>query len=255
MRANLGPDRKTTATGTMRAVGSGCTEHTFDAHKKRANTAMEDTLSDQRLSTKEMGNKRIKHPQETRDKAAIAKAAAGAAGEDNDRDAEEALDHGAFGALVTERPTVAGGKGYVSLVDLSDIKDRLNKPPLEKPAVLAVLGPLGEVPEDCMRHSQHVIMPKGGITNSTFMPGAIYQLCPKVSITPGLGLDNLVQVQVTQLKHVCEPAFQVFEEQFKLDPAATERNQRKCKLVWWARPEKEVKRGRAGRPAESSSAK
>ena len=125
MKANLGPDRKTTATGTMRTVGPGCTEHNFDEHKKRANAAMEDALSDQQLSTKEMGNKRIKHPQDTRDKAAIAKAAAGAAGEDNDRDAEEALDHGAFGALVTERPTVAGGKGYISLVDLSDIKGRL----------------------------------------------------------------------------------------------------------------------------------
>ena len=59
-RAYLGPDRKSTATSALRAVGSDRTVYIFDELKKRANTAMEDILSDRRLSEKEMGNKLIK---------------------------------------------------------------------------------------------------------------------------------------------------------------------------------------------------
>ena len=102
-RARLGPDGESTATSALQAVGSDCTERIFDEHKKRASTAMEDTLSDRRLNAKEMGNKRIKHLQETGDKAATAKAAAGAAGEDNDRDTAAAPDQGTFEVLDPDR--------------------------------------------------------------------------------------------------------------------------------------------------------
>ena len=214
-RAHLGPDHKSKAMSVLRAAGSDCTEHTSDEPKKRASTTTADIFSDQ---GPEQRTKLIKQLRETRDKAAKAKAAVGTASEDNDSDAVATLDLGAFGVLVVEQPTGAGGASYISLVDLST-NGGPDEPPLENPAVLTVLCPLEKVPEDCEEVGQNTMLPvmgqKDGLANSAFAPGAIYKLRPEATGIPGHPGQVQVQVQVTQIEQYCGPAlYQDLEDMF-----------------------------------------